>query len=93
MRPPRLIRRIDDPTRHPLLAWRWKIAGVAKADATRRRATTSGAHLRRIQVRSRLQIRFNRAKYALIKLFYGEYPPHAGINYARDNRLAGHRSR
>lgn len=86
-----LIRRIDvDPTRHPLLAWRWKIAGVvAKADATRREGDDYAA---RIYVAFKYDPDrvswFNRAKYALIKLFYGEYPPHAGINYVWDNRLA-----
>ena len=86
-----LIRRIEvDPQRYPLLAWRWKIAGVvAKADATRREGDDYAA---RIYVAFKYDPDrvswFNRAKYALIRLIYGEYPPHAGINYVWDNRLA-----
>ncbi|HSD43721.1 MAG TPA: DUF3047 domain-containing protein [Burkholderiales bacterium] len=86
-----LTRRIDvDPKSHPLLAWRWKIAGVVeKADATRKEGDDYAA---RIYVAFKYDPArvswFNRAKYALIKLIYGEYPPHAGINYVWDNRLA-----
>lgn len=86
-----LIRRIEvDPGRQPLLAWRWKIGGaVAKADATRKEGDDYAA---RIYVAFKYDPGrvswFNRAKYALIRLIYGEYPPHAGINYVWDNRLA-----
>jgi hypothetical protein len=86
-----LIRRIDiDPKSHPLLAWHWKIAGVVeKADATRKEGDDYAA---RVYVAFKYDPDrvswFNRAKYALIRLIYGEYPPHAGINYVWDNRLA-----
>jgi hypothetical protein len=86
-----LIRRIDvDPKRHPFLAWRWKIAGVVeKADATRKDGDDYAA---RVYVAFKYDPDrvswFNRAKYSLIRLIYGEYPPHAGINYVWDNRLA-----
>ncbi len=86
-----LIRRVEvDPGRSPILAWRWKTAGVvAGADATRKEGDDYAA---RVYVAfkydpERVSL-FNRAKYALIKLIYGEYPPHAGINYVWDNRLA-----
>jgi hypothetical protein len=86
-----LIRRIDvDPKSHPLLAWRWKIGGVVeKADATRKDGDDYAA---RVYVAFKYDPDrvswFNRAKYALIRLIYGEYPPHAGINYVWDSRLA-----
>jgi hypothetical protein len=86
-----LIRRLEvDPARHPILAWRWKIAGVvANADATRK---SGDDYAVRVYVAFKYDPArvswFDRAKYALIKLIYGEYPPHAGINYVWDNRLA-----
>lgn len=86
-----LIRRLDvDPARYPLLAWRWKVAGVVEsADATRREGDDYAA---RIYVAFKYDPQrvswFDRAKYALIRLIYGEYPPHAAINYVWDNRLA-----
>jgi hypothetical protein len=86
-----LIRRMElDPARYPVLVWRWKIAGVvAGADATRRDGDDYAA---RVYVAFKYDPErvswFNRAKYALIRLIYGEYPPHAGINYVWDNRLA-----
>jgi len=86
-----LIRRVEvDLNRHPFLAWRWKVAGVvASADATRKDGDDYAA---RIYVAFKYDPNrvswFNRAKYALIKLVYGEYPPHAGINYVWDNHLA-----
>jgi hypothetical protein len=86
-----LIRRITvDPERYPVLAWRWKIAGVvANADATRKEGDDYAA---RIYVAFKYDPEraswFDRAKYTLIRLIYGEYPPHAGINYVWDNRLA-----
>jgi hypothetical protein len=86
-----LIRRIElDPARHPVLSWRWKIARVVdKADATRKEGDDYAA---RIYVAFKYDPArvswFDRAKYALIRLIYGEYPPHAGLNYIWDNRLA-----
>jgi hypothetical protein len=86
-----LIRRVEvDPARAPILAWRWKVAGVvAAADATRKDGDDYAA---RVYVAFKYDPArvswFDRAKYALIKLIYGEYPPHAGINYVWDNRLA-----
>ncbi len=85
-----LIRRMEvDLRSHPLLAWRWKIAGVvARADATRKDGDDFAA---RIYVAFRYDPArvawYDRAKYALIRLFYGEYPPHAGLSYVWDGRL------
>lgn len=86
-----LIRRVEvDPARTPILAWRWKVAGVvAAADATRKEGDDYAA---RVYVAFKYDPArvswFDRTKYALIRLIYGEYPPHAGINYVWDNRLA-----
>lgn len=85
-----LIRRAEvDVLAYPMLAWRWKIASVIeRADATRRDGDDYPA---RVYIAfkydpARVSL-FNRAKYALIRLLYGEYPPHAGIAYIWDNRL------
>jgi hypothetical protein len=84
-----LIRRLEvDVKAYPMLAWRWKIAGVIEnADPTRKEGDDYPA---RVYVAfkydpDRVSL-LDRAKYALIRLFYGEYPPHAGIAYVWDAR-------
>jgi len=84
-----LIRRLEvDVKAYPVLAWRWKIANVIeKADPTRKEGDDYPA---RVYVAfkydpARVSL-FDRAKYALIRFFYGEYPPHAGIAYVWDSR-------
>ncbi len=84
-----LIRRLDlDLARTPRLEWRWKIAEtLAKGDPYRKAGDDYAA---RIYVAFRYDPArvnlFNRAKYELIRLIYGEYPPHAGIAYVWDAR-------
>jgi len=85
-----LIRRSEtDPGTYPVLAWRWKIAGVVDgADATRRDGDDYAA---RVYVvfkydPARASV-VDRVKRALLRLFYSEDLPHAGIAYIWDNRL------
>jgi hypothetical protein len=87
-----LARRIEaDPQAYPVLAWRWKIAGVIdKADATRKSGDDYAARVyvafRYDPARASLS---ERSKYGLARLVYGEYPPHSALNYVWDNRLPG----
>ena len=84
-----LRRRAADPRTHPFLAWRWKVAGVvADSDATRKFGDDYAA---RVYVMFRHDPRaspFSRSQHALMRLFYGEDPPHAGLVYVWDNRHA-----
>jgi len=79
-----LIRRVEvDPHAHPTLEWRWKVANlVERSDMAAKRGDDYAA---RVYVAfkyepARVSV-WNRVKYALIRAIYGEYPPHAGINY------------
>jgi hypothetical protein len=79
-----LIRRVEIDTRaYPILEWRWKVANlVEKSDLA---AEEGDDYAARLYVAfkydpARVSV-WNRVKYALIKALYGEYPPHAGINY------------
>jgi hypothetical protein len=84
-----LIRKLEiDPQAYPLLRWRWKVARpVNGGDVTRKEGDDYAA---RIYVSFRYspeRLSFaERARYATARLLYGEYPPHAGINYIWDAR-------
>lgn len=87
-----LIRRFDDRRielkDYPVLKWRWKIASLIKgADI----ATKEGDDY---PARVYVTFRYDperagtgmRMQYGLAKSLYGEYPPHAGINYVWDGK-------
>lgn len=86
-----LVRKLEvDSRSYPILAWRWKIAHViAESDATRKRGDDYPA---RVYVTFKYDPErasaIDRAKYALARLTYGEYPPHAGLAYVWENRSA-----
>lgn len=74
----------------PILVWRWKIANLLKrGDITSKEGDDYPA---------RLYITFRydpekagigmRMQYGMAKSLYGEYPPHAGINYVWDGKAA-----
>ena len=84
-----MIRRLDvDAAATPLLRWRWKIARtIAGGDVTRKDGDDYAARIY-VSFRyspERLSLG-ERAKYAAARLLYGEYPPHAALNYIWDTR-------
>ena len=84
-----MIRRLDvDAAANPLLRWRWKIARtIAGGDVTRKDGDDYAVRIY-VSFRyspERLSLR-ERAKYAAARLLYGEYPPHAALNYIWDTR-------
>src|SRR5262245_25440094 len=86
-----LMRRSEaDPRTHPVLAWRWKIAGVvAGSDATQKYGDDYAARVYVMFKHDPARVSgFNRSTYALMRLVYGEDVPHASLVYVWDNRLA-----
>jgi hypothetical protein len=86
-----LMRRLDlDAHAHPLLRWRWKVARpIAGGDVTRKDGDDYAARIY-VSFRyapERLSLA-QRARYAAARLVYGEYPPHAGLNYIWDARAS-----
>ena len=77
-----------DIREYPILKWRWKVANLIKnADI----ATKEGD-----DYPARIYVTFRydperagagmRMQYGMAKSLYGEYPPHAGINYVWDGK-------
>ena len=70
----------------PILTWRWSVANViARGDVHRRDGDDYPARLY-VSFRytpERLAL-VDRVKYAAARVLYGEYPPHAGLNYVWD---------
>ena len=85
-----LYRRLElDLRTHPRLTWRWKIGNVLiKGDARRREGDDYPA---RVYVAFRYDpaqaTAWQKAKYGAYRLLYGNYPPHAVLNYIWDNTL------
>ena len=87
-----LIRRFDDRKielkDYPILKWRWKVGNLVKAaDIATREGDDYPARVyvtfRYDPERASLGMRM---QYGLAKSLYGEYPPHAGINYVWDGK-------
>ena len=87
-----LIRRFDDRKielkDYPILKWRWKVGNLVKAaDIATREGDDYPARVyvtfRYDPERAGLGMRM---QYGLAKSLYGEYPPHAGINYVWDGK-------
>jgi hypothetical protein len=86
-----LIRRVDvDAKAYPVLRWRWKVENLlTKADVTRKQGDDYPARIyvafaydpKRVGVGQRI-------KYEAARLIYGEYPPHAGLNYIWEGKAA-----
>ncbi len=74
---------------YPILEWRWKVTHAISGSNPKIKAGDD------YPVRIYLTFEYDpnrvsawqRAKYAATKLFYGAYPPHAGINYIWENKL------
>lgn len=85
-----LYRAVDlDPKAYPILAWRWKVENILQKGDERKKAGDDYA--------ARIYVAFQydpedatlweRTRYGTYRLFYGEYPPKAVVNYIWANRL------
>jgi hypothetical protein len=79
-----LIREIEiDPKEYPIVQWRWKVTNILeKGDVHRKEGDDYPARLY-ITFKydaSKLGF-FQKAKYEMVRLLYGEYPPLRAINY------------
>lgn len=79
-----LIREISiDPEKYPWIAWSWKVENIfEKGDVTRKEGDDYPARIYILFAYDpdRLSF-FERLKYRATRLIYGQYPPHAAINY------------
>ncbi len=86
-----LIREIKiDPREYPLVRWRWKVENILKKGDVRRKEGDD--YPARIYITfeydpKKLSV-VERAKYGLVKAFYGQYPPLAAMNYIWESRAA-----
>jgi hypothetical protein len=84
-----LMRQISiNPRDYPILRWRWKVTGlIQKTDVTRKGGDDYPARLYiTFQYDSSKLGVFERAKYELARILYGDYPPLAALNYIWANR-------
>lgn len=84
-----LVREIKiNPAEYPVVRWKWKIQNILKkGDVSRKEGDDYPA---------RLYITFEydpgkfglleKSKYEMARLIYGQYPPHAAINYIWESR-------
>ena len=84
-----LVRKIRiNPDEYPVVQWHWKVGNILKkADVNRKAGDDYPA---RIYITleydpSRVSF-FEKMKYETIRLFYGQYPPLAAINYIWEGR-------
>jgi len=84
-----LIRKIKiNPKEYPVVQWRWKVMNILKkGDVHRKEGDDYPA---RIYITfeydsSKLSF-FEKVKYEVIRLLYGEYPPLAAINYIWESK-------
>jgi hypothetical protein len=84
-----LIRRTDlDPREHRLLRWRWRVERLLdKADMRTKQGDDYPARIYVAFAYDRARASFGqRIRYEAARLIYGEYPPHAGLNYVWDGK-------
>lgn len=79
-----LIRKISiDPGEYPIIRWRWKVSGVLKKGNVHEKSGDD--YPARIYILFKYDPDklgfFEKLKYETIKLFYGEYPALASLNY------------
>jgi hypothetical protein len=85
-----LYRPVDlAPTVYPILAWRWKVENIlAKGDERRKEGDDYAARIYvAFQYDPGAATLWEKTRYGTYRLFYGEYPPKAVINYIWANRL------
>lgn len=86
-----LLRKLDlDAHAYPLLRWQWKADNlIDKADVTRKSGDDYPVRIYVTFVYDPKRVSlFERARYGAAKVIYGEYPPHAGLNYIWDRKAA-----
>jgi len=79
-----LIREIEiDPKEYPVVQWRWKATNILKkGDVHRKEGDDYPARLYiTFKYDASKMGFFEKAKYEMVKLLYGEYPPLRAINY------------
>jgi hypothetical protein len=77
-----------NPKEYPVVQWRWKITNILKNGDVHRK--DGDDYPARIYITfeydaSKLGF-FEKAKYQMVKLLYGEYPPLAAINYIWESK-------
>ncbi|MEE8425162.1 MAG: DUF3047 domain-containing protein [Elusimicrobiota bacterium] len=85
-----IMRLSGDARKTPILRWRWRVSGILpKGDARKKSGDDYPARIYVTFKYDSSRVGFGtRMKYGLAKKLYGEYPPHAGINYIWANKLA-----
>jgi hypothetical protein len=84
-----LVREIKiNPKEYPIVQWRWKVTNVLKKGDVKRKEGDD--YPARIYITfkydpSRLGF-FDKAKYEMIRLLYGQYPPIGAINYIWESK-------
>ena len=84
-----LMRKIAlDAHTYPMLRWRWKADNViANGDVTRKDGDDYAVRLYVSFAYDPARVSLlDRARYGAARFFYGEYPPHAGLNYIWDRK-------
>jgi Protein of unknown function (DUF3047) len=78
-----------DPRQWPILQWRWKVSNVlSKGNPKRKDGDDYPARLYVTFKYDPAKVSaLQRAKYGAAKLLYGQYPPHAGLNYIWETKL------
>lgn len=84
-----IVRRIRfDPKRTPLLRWRWKVSNALNGDEREKSGDDSAARVYvMFEYSPERATPLKRLKYEAARIFYGEYPPHAALNYIWANLL------
>lgn len=77
-----------DPRAYPIVEWRWKIENILKnGDVTKKDGDDYPARIYiTFEYDSSKVGFFEKAKFELIKLAYGQYPPSGAINYIWGNK-------
>jgi hypothetical protein len=84
-----LVREIKiDPKEYPIVQWRWKVTNILKKGDVKRKEGDD--YPSRIYVTFEYDPRrlgfFDKAKYEMIRLLYGQYPPTGAINYIWESK-------
>lgn len=84
-----LLRKIKiDPNEYPVIEWRWKVSNIFnKGDVTRKDGDDYPARIYITFEYDPGRVGFwEKAKFKMARLFYGEYPPTGAINYIWANK-------